>query len=351
MAFRAGRRRSSWLLLAGLAVATAAILIGWQQRAGDRRPAAIGALQREAIAPAERPGLELDLDADRAGALPGAPIAATPRFDPATPTTPLVADDMPVVEMLELLGSRARSGDPVAACELARALGQCRIQSLQARVTRPPPPDGAGPPALERYVDSEAQRQEWAERLARRCDGVGHGELAEAVEFTARAAINGHLPSLIEFINAPILSAGDFIRSPALADAYRRQAWPLLQRAFAAGHSGAAAAAMMQLASPHVGSPLSGVAPLEYQDPDAARALLDLLLAEDGRRPHGPAHTSGPPSEQARATAQRWIDELFGGVLPARNEDSWPRQRPSLPDAGLASPCRDSDNWLDPAGR
>jgi hypothetical protein len=335
--------RSGWLALAALVIAVVVGAAIWQ-RSGDRLDApAAGGLERDRL----RLDAALDIDAGLASGRPGMPldgrIEASAPFDPVRVMTPLVSDDMAVLDLLELLGPRARGGDPVAACELGRALGQCRMQAMMRMSSLPPPQLDVDHPDLDRYVDREASRQEWAERLTQRCDGIGRDALTEAATFTAQAAINGHLPSLLDFLHAPMMSAGDFIRSPALIDAYRTQLWPLLRRAFAEGHGPIARAAMMQLALPHVASPLSGVVPAEYQDPEAAQALLLMLSASDGRPQAMLPMGHSEPSEQAVASAQRWIDELFGGHLPSQRDAMSPVSGPRS-----ASTCREPDSWLRP---
>jgi hypothetical protein len=343
----ANLRRSGGLALAALVVAGISASLLWQRSTDPLAPPAIGDPEREQLPL----GTVLDIDAlDASGrprVPPGARIEASAPRDPAHAAAAPVTDDMAVLDMLELLGPRARAGDPVAACELAGALGQCRMQALMRAAPPPPPPVDVDHPAFKSYVDREASRQEWAERLSRRCDGIGRDALAEGASFTAQAAVNGHLPSLLDFLHMPNMAAGDFIRSPALTDAYRTQLWPLLRRAFAEGHLATAHAAMVQLALP-VAGPLSGVVPAQYQDPEAARALLAMLRDAEGLAPPSLHQLTGnpePPSEQAIATAQRWIDELFGGRLPTRQPPLATRLG-----TGPGSTCHESDSWLQPPG-
>jgi hypothetical protein len=294
--------------------------------------------------------LELDvpavgIDAGTAPAPTAARITvpATP-LDPALADTPVVTPDMPVVDVLELLGDRARAGDAVAACELGRALGECRMQSMVRRMpARPAPPSDAKAPDVERFVNAEAAREEWQERLAQRCEGVEAADIAQGVGFQARAALAGHLPSLADFVNAPMSAPAEFIRDPQLGQLYRSHMWPLLRRALASGDFRAAQVTMMQLSMGPV-SPLSAVVPPEYQDAEAARAMMATL--SPGMQLPMMAHQP-PPSPQAAQTAERWVDELFGGKLPEGSATHAGFQMPTVSN----SRCRDSDAWLDADAR
>jgi hypothetical protein len=292
----------------------------------------------------------LELDVPAVGRAPAtAPVASATRIltpdapvDPTLADTPVVTPDMPVVDMLALLEDRARAGDAVAACELGRALNQCRMQSMVRRMpARPAPPSDAKAPDVERFVNAEAAREEWQERLAQRCEGVEASDIAQAVGYLARSALSGHVPSLVEFVVSPMTAPAEFIRDPQLGQVYRSQVWPLLRRALENGDFLAAQMTMVQLGMGPM-SPLSAVVPAEYQDPDAARAMMALL----GSPMTMPLHSQAPPSPQATETAQRWVDELFGGTLPQGSA------RPSTYAGPMAgeSRCREAAAWLGGAG-
>jgi hypothetical protein len=293
--------------------------------------------------------LELDMPAAGDDAMTAPLVSATRIVKPAAPVDPTLADtpvippDMPVPELLALLGDRARAGDAVAACELGRALNECRMQSIVRRMpTRPAPPSDAAGKDVESFVNAEAAREEWQERLAQRCDGLAPGEIAQGVGHQARAALAGHVPSLVDFINAPMTSPAEFIRDPQLGQLYRTQVWPMLRRALAAGDFQAANMMMIQLGMGQM-SPLSAVIPATYQDADAARAMMVLL----GSPMPMPLQSAAAPSPEAIETAQRWVDELFGGRLPQGN----PRPSPFASPMRSDSRCRESNAWVGADGR
>jgi hypothetical protein len=162
--------------------------------------------------------------------------------------------------------------------------------------------------------------------------------------FTARAAMNGHVPSLIEFVNAPDNAAGEFLRSPALSGIYRHQLWPLLQRAFAEGRVDVATMVMMQLASSNSGSALSVVVPMQFQDPETALALLHVLHADVHPDSSGmPIFDNKPPAEHALVTAQQWAEQLFGELLPTQEAGGSPTR--------AGSSCHERADWLGQHGR
>jgi hypothetical protein len=293
----------------------------------------------------------LELDVPAVGVdVTAAPLTSATRIvapaapvDPALADTPVVTPDMPVVDLLELLGDRARAGDAVAACELGRALNECRMQSMVRRMpARPAPAGDAKAPDVERFVNAEAAREEWQERLAQRCEGVEATDLGQGVGFTARAALAGHVPSLLDFVSAPMSSPAEFIRDPQLGQLYRSQVWPLLRRAMASGDYRAAQVGMMQLSMGPM-SPLSAVIPAEYQDAEVARAMMAAL--SPGMQL--PMLGNQPPSPEATRAAERWVDELFGGKLPEGSA------RPAGFAMAMTSDarCRDTGSWLGADGR
>jgi hypothetical protein len=253
--------------------------------------------------------------------------------------TPAVTADMSVNEMLELLGDRARRGDAVAACELGRALLECRMQPLMVNGGPPPPPQGADRESVDRFIEYEARREEWRTQLQQRCDGLSRPTLSEGLAFSARAALAGHTPSLLDFLNGPMMSPAEFIRDPQLGHVYRTQAWPLVRRALAERNYLVASVVFRQLAMMPVG-PLSAIVPDQYQDPDAARALHEML---SGQAP--PTVRAAPSSAEALAVAERWADELFAGQLPEGTTRVNVSEMPMPGDFGAR--CRDPATWID----
>lgn len=324
-----------------LVVASAAAIALYALPAATDAPSSGGDIGRAALA--FDPQLTADdLSPSITQQRPAPPSITVPSrlTDPTLSDTPAVSPDMPVNEMLDLLGERARRGDAVAACELARAMFECRMQPMISRMpATPAPPEGAGRKQVDRFIEQEARREEWRSRLDQRCGGVTRTDLSEGIAFTARAALGGHVPSLLDFLNAPMMAPAEFIRDPQLGHVYRTQGWPLLQRALAERDYRVASTLFRQLAYMPIG-PLSAIVPDRYQDPEVARAMFQLL---GGQLP--PSAQPAAASDEAVATAEQWADELFGGELPEGTTSSTPGMMPMPGDAGAR--CRDADAWLD----
>jgi hypothetical protein len=328
----ASARWPLWLAAAVL-LAVAAWLL-WPQAGGGTLPARFGlerdapattlALQLPATGPEPatiaRPPLPA-LDGGRRSA--AEPEPAAPWLDDSAPADP----EQPVTELLERLLDRARAGEPLASCELGRALGECATYLLNSRVSELPPLASGAPHPL----------QAWRTRMERRCGGIGVDDLALAPALLARAAQAGHVPSLLDFLDAPGRYAAEFLLDAELGSFYRSQAWPLLRRAVAAGHADAGLRLMQQIASGHR-TPLVVLLPEGYRDPLAARAVL----ADMGRgMPAALRPAYPPPSERSAATVGRWVDELFGGAVPSVDT----RTPFHEPGTVVPSQCRDAAAW------
>lgn len=334
--------RRRWLLPAGLAVATGAWLWMTQQ-----------ALDRDRVAGAPMPTADVGAP-DTAQAEP-APVRIAPKGIAGQPpplaapsaSSPLPIDhlNIPVVELLDLLGERARAGDRTAACRLGHALNECRMRALLSGLQpwyQPKPPQN-DPAALERFIEAEAERQEEISHWTGRCGGLGRANMREGITFSAQAALAGHNDSLIQFLAAPVVASADFISDPRFAEIYRTQAWPAVQRALRAGDARVTLALMTQLAHPQL-SPLDAAVPEQYQNPEAALAMLGMLTEGDPSLLTG-FHSGAPPSGEAMETATRWVDELFGGRLPdLSGESRIPRRMPPL---GSSDSCESPEAWLD----
>jgi hypothetical protein len=264
-----------------------------------------------------------------------APLPATLAASEAA--LPIDADTLPVLDLLELLEHAALAGDVVASCTLSQALGECARHRELDRMRIPPPGRGATREAIDIHVEEEARREEALARLAPRCAGIGLAHLAQRMAFTTQAARAGHVASLLGVVAA---KPADFVRHPQLAPMYRSEVWPLLRAAMASGHRDAALTAMFQLQDP-ANSPLFSAVPEEFQNPWAARAVIQMVYprTQQQREPGGPQ-----PSAEARATARRWVDDLMGGVLPAPTAPGW-RFRQAREDEACDNPA----NWIAPA--
>jgi hypothetical protein len=261
--------------------------------------------------------------------------------EPATAT--LDTSRLSLHELFEQLGDQARAGDPVAACELAHVVAVCRMHLVAHAWSRNSPPSSASGEELERFVEREAFRQEESARLAQRCEGMNRAHQAEGAIFIARAGLAGHADSLVAFTQLPQTAAAEFIGSPLLIDLYRNQLWSALRRAFVSHHPQVAASVLMQLAGP-MESPVAGVVPEIYRDPDVARALLGLMSQGEwdlaSMLPPRP-----PPSVEVTDRAAIWLDELFGGQVPdlvGASQAPWRQGR-----SDTASSCSEPEAWVD----
>ncbi len=255
---------------------------------------------------------------------------ATARTDPA---------QLSLIELFEQLGDRARAGDAVAACELGHVVAGCR---MHLATYHHPAQSSATGKELDQFIEREASRQEDVARMTRRCEGMNRTHQAEAALFTARAGLAGHSDSLIALSQLPQDAPAEFISNPQLIELYRSQLWPALRRALASNHPQVAAAVMLHLSSP-MGSPVAGVVPDAYRNPQVAAVLVKQLspgisnmMMLGGFYP--------PPSPKVLETAALWTDELFGGRLP-EPVSLEELMRYATPDS--ASTCAEPEAWLD----
>jgi hypothetical protein len=323
-------------LLAGLLamILAAGVALRWPERGGEDHASA---------GSGEDEHLEEPIGPPRdAGSTPlGTASTSVIREAPAEAATGNL-DELSLLELLDRLGDRARAGDPLAACKLAAAMNSCRFNRLVRNTIRPPPPENASEAELEQYVEFHARFQEQQARAAERCAGADEAILSEGVHFTARAALAGHVDSLLRFIAAPARHSSEFVRDPRLAELYRTQLWPVLQHAFAAGQDELTFAVLSDLLGP-IDSPLRAVVPEPYRDPQALTALLSLTMDESElRRLRGP--DLDPPSPVAIETARRWVDELFKGRTPQLSAEMRQQARRTTPHS--ASGCDSDAAWL-----
>ncbi|MFA5685176.1 MAG: hypothetical protein WCZ65_03825 [Lysobacteraceae bacterium] len=322
------------LLLAGIGAA-----VGWFSHALRVEPETLSELTRSP----QSVQAEVDIDVARAAVL---------RMDrPARPTavtmaqTPILPREATALEALELLRAPAQRGDPVAACELAQILGECRMRRVMRRMPQRSAPSDVGSREFEAYVNAEAVRQEWQDRLEKRCEGVTAEHLSQGMGYLARAAVAGHAASLSSFMSAPQVAAADFLRDPTLAMVYRSQLWPALRDGLRSGNLMLTYGFLRQMAQGE-SAPLAAVVPAEFRDPKVAEALRQRLDVRDprfpGMRPESPAPT---PADEAEA--ERWIRDLFGGELPGQQLEIRPLEAPSpARDDNRAATCRDAGQWL-----
>jgi hypothetical protein len=346
VAMNAPRLRRSVVGSAVLGLLALAAAGGWLALPRESAaPATISTLQREGAVvqtalDVAALAVDVDLVAPESGVTPPTDAAtmADPLPAPAPPRVVPVDRDLSVLELLEFYGEDARNGDVVAACEISRGLGECARRDEFRRMAMPPPGSGSTVDDRERHRRFEALRRAWVSRTEQRCQGIGRDDIQQAMDYTARAARAGHIPSLLDLTNAP---SAAFIRDPQLIGIYRTEVWSLLQRALATGNAYAAATVMAHIRQP-ARSALWQVLPEDYRDPWAAEAMYRMMTGIDP--PSRPERRA--PTAEERAVARRWVDELLGGTLPKH-----PEQRMLMPieEADLA--CADSDQWLDDATR
>jgi hypothetical protein len=314
-------------LLSLILLATAATLLLWSN--GFLHLSAGDALPTVPDDTANRAAEASHITSQDTAATGVTPPAGTAARDVSLPSIPSSADlaKLSVVELLDLLGDRARAGDPQASCELTTALKACRFELLSRNFNRPSTPPNASEAELETFVNFHAGFQEARARDAERCADVGSAAQSEMLQFMAHAALAGHVDSLTSFMFAPERHAADFLRNPLLADLYRTRLWPALQRALAAGNPELAHTVLWQLTHP-LSSSLSVILPEAYQDREIAIALLSLATNESEVSLGAMSHRA-PPTAEAIEGARRWIDELFGGQIPDLSEVNRTRRRES----------------------
>lgn len=223
-------------------------------------------------------------------------------------------EQMPIAEMVDLLGDRARAGEPAAACQLGHALSECKIWINRARSgTRIKIDPSLSAEEIDDMVESVARAQESIEHHLRRCANLDANVLRESTRFIATAALGGHADSLVRFAGSPRFEAADFLRDPTLAHTYRTQLWPAMQRALLAGDREVTTYFLFSFRDPDQG-PLVAVLPERFQDPAVAGELTRMFLTGQPGAMIDSAESGA--SRGVSAAAGAWIDELFGGRLP-----------------------------------
>lgn len=269
---------------------------------------------------------------------PDGTSASSPASKALEPTATIDPAQLSLEELFEQLGDLAQAGDAVAACELGHVVAECRMHL--ATYSHPASTSATGP-QLEQFIEREASRQEEFARMTRRCEGMIRTHRAQGALFTAHAALAGHGDSLIAFTQLPQTAPAEFISNPQLIELYRSQVWPALRRALHSDNPQMAAAVMLQLASP-LGSPVAGVVPEAYRDPEVAAALLSQVSPEIHTWMVSRMYPS--PSPAVLEKAALWIDELFDGRLP---EPVSFKELVQHAEHDSASTCAEPEAWLD----
>ncbi len=154
--------------------------------------------------------------------------------------------DTKVVDVYAQLHERAAQGDGRAACRLAIELQQCAdrdfmlqgadraAQMLQQSGQQPRDAGGAAGWG-QRRLEVAQQQIDYALALDERCDGVTETQLVEHADLWRRAALTGHVPSMVHY------ARGDGFRMRATLDSldrlaqYKGEAERIMRSAAAAG--------------------------------------------------------------------------------------------------------------------
>ncbi len=158
------------------------------------------------------------------------------------PTLPPLG--VPLLENIEQLDRRARSGDAAAACRLGAELIDCseirgssyQLKQMQEGIARAKPL--ADPAEQEKLVERQADTlARWTlsiEAREKRCAGVDEKRWLDVYDYQRIAAESGHLPSMRFLLHRPALEFDVF----AQIDQYRQfpgDARRILERAVRAG--------------------------------------------------------------------------------------------------------------------
>ncbi|KFL35751.1 hypothetical protein [Arenimonas donghaensis] len=272
-------RNQSLALALGLIGVAAALAWRWHSASGPEMP-----LPPAADVPAES-GHPVDPPPA------GTPVAVA-RFDDAGPARPLA---MP--GPIEDLAARAGAGDALAACQLARELGECRSKKFLRDIATESDEYGSTPRCEVLLAQHRDKHFDWLRQAAHAGEPEAMLRYAQGEGFGMSGA------------------SFDYLRSPRF-DTWRREAPAMLEALVKAGYPEALVTRMMAN-DPLMGGPLAGALP---PDPvtDQAYADLFLLLQGDGRlRALAQARLRNQPDsvvrEQARDLAMRWHQDYFKG--------------------------------------
>lgn len=299
-----------WRLLAS--ALSAALLLGLGWWAGSR-----SIPQSEPVRPAPRateaspvPALREPTRVAAALAAPEVPLAEAPSAAVISRREPLPGA-LPLAELVSELEPRARAGDPAAACRLAAELVSCRyalrrpergLDSLERQIAQAESAEPRQLEALERRLVWEQQRMQHR----RECEALPASLRDSATELLFRAALQGHVPSMVSYARADGIGGQDMIGDPQLYAQYRQHAFPMWQRALKAGSVEAVQTWIGALNSGGFHF-LAGALPAEFHNRQLALALMAQIGLALGIDPATAAAGSEseaiPPSVQLEAEA------------------------------------------------
>lgn len=305
-------------ILLGFGVLLLALFVWWRS-ASDTRAPALGA------------GTAGTATAVAADAPPSPSDPAAPAAVPASDARPLPAADVPFDRIVDDLQRRADAGDRAAACRLGFELMRCRhLQASAAAVGAMAEHESAlesqGVDGFE-GADAAAQDQIRMVQRATACRAVDPALQARGGDYLELAARAGHVEAMLRYAKGeglpprPRNRPPEFgiLRDPAF-QRWRRDAPGMLQRAFAAGHVPAAILYNYALQDGSGQWPEIYLFSLESLVPDDPVALGAHRLLNARLENLGPAlddHVlqglDAAQQVKARADAERWHRELFGG--------------------------------------
>ena len=231
--------------------------------------------------------------------------------------------------MFDELDQRAKQGDAAAACRLGAELTRCR--SVKAA-----PELGAEDQQFAEMLAREnASADEVAEAAdfligiesgmlatVRICRGVDQSQFPNPQRYFHRAAMAGHVPSMLQFLTTTGNSVYELFDDPGLIDLYNRDGYAIFQAALAAGDP--AILARWSIATNNPRDALGRVLPESLRDPRLLEALYAQIdIAAPGvHRAMGRRPDLGQPSPKQLERAEQMYQQYFAdspllGVKPA----------------------------------
>ena len=183
-----------------------------------------------------------------------APVTVAAQRDPTFAETkaqaareleaPLPPLDAKVADVYQQLQARALRGDGRAACRLAVELQQCADRDVmlegadsaaQLLNEKGPPKDGQAKNSEQRRLQMAQHQIDYAFELDERCKGVDDTQMAELSALWRRAALTGHVPSMLYYARGDGFRMRETLGNLEQLAQYKRDAERLLRAAAAAG--------------------------------------------------------------------------------------------------------------------
>lgn len=233
---------------------------------------------------------------------------------------PLPPDGTPLLEIFDELDARAKQGDAAAACRLGAELVRCSSATTTPRFGAD---DKQIAEMLANENASDTKVAEAAEFLmgiesgvlttARICRGVDLSQLPNPQRYFHRAAMAGHLPSMMQFLTTTGNSIYDLFDDPGLIELYNRDGYKIFQLALRAGDP--AILDHWSIATSNKRDALARLLPKPMRDPrllEALRAQIDIA-APGVHRSIGRHPDHGEPSPEQLDQAEQMFQQYFAG--------------------------------------